>query len=242
MAAFLERASKLPLAQQPGQSFRYGINTDLVGAVVEKVSGQTLDAFIEARITGPLRMKDTAFVVAPEKRARVARIYTTGKSGQLEAAKAPVDRVPYPDEEGRIFPSGGGGLFSTSGDYARFGQMLLNGGELDGVRILGRKTVELMETNHLSGLSRQTIDANDYDGFGLGGSVRVSLERSARLGLLGQFGWSGAATTDFRIDPRERLLMLVLTQHFPFDQHDIFWNFSTLAYAALVDAGDASAR
>jgi CubicO group peptidase (beta-lactamase class C family) len=236
MEVFLSRASNMPLAQQPGQSFRYGINTDLLGAVVEKVSGQTLDAFIASRITGPLGMKETSFSVPPEKRARVAKVYTTGKDGQLTEPK-PLIRggIPYPDEQGRLFPSGGGGMFSTIGDYARFGQMLLNGGALDGVRILGRKTVELMETNHLSGLTRETVESNDYEGFGLGGSVRVSLARGSRLGSVGQFGWSGAATTDFRIDPQEQLMTLVFTQHFPFNQHDLFWNALTLTYAALVD-------
>ena len=236
MAVFLERASKLPLVQQPGQSFRYGISTDLLGAVIEKVSGQTLDAFIESRITGPLGMKETSFTVPAEKRARVAKVYTTGKDGQLEEPKPPVPgNIPYPDEQGRLFPSGGGGMFSTIGDYARFGQMLLNGGALDGVRILGRKTVELMETNHLAGLTRETVDSNDYEGFGLGGSVRISLARSGKLGSVGQFGWSGAATTDFKIDPQEQLMTLVFTQHFPFNQHDLLWNALTLTYAALVD-------
>ena len=236
MAAFLERASKMPLVQQPGRSFRYGISIDLLGAVVEKVSGQSLHAFIESRITGPLGMKDTGFAVPAGKRARVAKVYTTGKDGELTERTSPVSGdIPYPDEQGRLFPSGGGGMFSTIGDYARFGQMLLNGGELDGVRILGRKTVELMEANHLTGLSRETVDSNEYDGFGLGGSVRVSLPRSSRLGSVGQYGWSGAATTDFKIDPKEHLMTLVFAQHFPFNEHDLFWHVSTLTYAALVD-------
>jgi CubicO group peptidase (beta-lactamase class C family) len=236
MAVFLERASKMPLVQPPGQSFRYGISIDLLGAVIEKVSGQTLDAFIESRITRPLGMKETSFTVPAEKRARVAKIYTTGKDGELKEPQplVPGD-IPYPDERGRLFPSGGGGMFSTIGDYARFGQMLLNGGALDGVRILGRKSVELMETNHLSGLTRETLDSNDYEGFGLGGSVRISLARGGRLGSVGQFGWSGAATTDFKIDPKDQLMTLVFTQHFPFNQHDLFWNALTLTYAALVD-------
>jgi CubicO group peptidase (beta-lactamase class C family) len=236
VAAFLERASRVPLAQQPGRSFRYGIGIDLLGAVIEKVSGQTLDAFIASRITGPLGMRDTGFVVPPEKRERLAKIYTTGKDGKLADLPVTPGEVSYPDPDGRLFPSGGGGLFSTMGDYARFGQMMLNGGELDGVRILGRKTVELMEANHLSGFSRETLDSNDYEGFGLGGSVRVNLARGSRLGSVGQFGWSGAATTDFRIDPREGLMILVFAQHFPFNQHDLFWHVQTLAYAALVDA------
>ena len=192
-----------------GKTFRYGISIDLLGAIVEKVSGQTLDAFVESRITGPLGMKDTGFAVPAEKRARLAKVYTTGKDGQLTEAKSLVSGdIPYPDEQGRLFPSGGGGMFSTIGDYARFGQMLLNGGELDGVRILGRKTVELMEANQLSGLSRETVDSNDC------GRVRPRRERArrpgraSRLGSVGQFGWSGAATTDFKIDPKEQLMTL----------------------------------
>ena len=234
---------RLPLAQQPGKSFRYGISIDLLGAMIEKVSGQPLDAFIESRITGPLGMKETGFTVPAEKRARLAKVYTTGKDGQLTEAKSLMPgEIPYPDEQGRLFPSGGGGMFSTIGDYARFGQMLLNGGELDGVRILGRKTVELMEANQLSGLSRETVDSNDWEGFGLGGSVRVSLAGGSRLGSVGQFGWSGAATTDFKIDPKEQLMTLIFTQHFPFNEHDLFWHVSTLTYAALVDAAKPAER
>jgi len=243
MSAFLERASKVPLVQQPGKSFRYGISIDLLGAIVEKVSGQTLDAFIKARITDPLGMKETGFTVPAENRTRIAKVYTTNKKGELEEMPPRKGELPYPDEEGRLFPSGGGGMFSTIGDYARFGQMLLNGGQLDGVRILGRKTVELMEANHLSGLSRETVDSNDYDGFGIGGSVRVSLARGSRLGSVGQYGWSGAATTDFKIDPKEHLMTLVFAQHFPFNEHDLFSTASTLTYAALVDdAPPADAR
>ena len=126
-------------------------------------------------------------------------------------------------------------MFSTIGDYARFGQMLLNGGELDGVRILGRKTVELMEANHLSGLTRETIDSNDYEASGSAAAYASAWREGRRLGSVGQFGWSGAATTDFKIDPKEQLMTLVFAQHFPFNQHDLFWNVSTLTYAALVD-------
>jgi len=233
MANFLERAAKMPLVQQPGTSFRYGIGIDLVGAIVEKITDQPLDRFIESRITGPLGMKDTGFTVPAEKRARLTKLYTT-KDKSLVEFEWPRNEIPYPDLDGRLFPSGGGGMFSTIGDYARFAQMLLNGGELDGARILGRKTVELMEVNHLSGLSRETIDSNDYDGFGLGGSVRVDMARSARLGSVGSYGWSGAATTDFRIDAEEDLMLLVFAQHFPFNEHDLLWHASTLTYASLV--------
>jgi CubicO group peptidase (beta-lactamase class C family) len=243
MTAFLERAAKLPLLEEPGRRFRYGINTDLLGAVVENVSGQPFETFVRDRITGPLQMHDTAFVVPAEKRSRLAMVYSKDKTGSLAIPAAPPlaapkpagEPLPYPDVEGRGFPSGGGGLFSTIDDYARFGQMLLNGGEIDGVRLLGRKTVESMRSNHLLFLDRPTTD-NGADGFGLGGAVRRHLAHGGPLGSVGQFGWSGAASTYFNIDPEEGTMALLFAQHFPHNEHDIFGLFSTMMYAALVDA------
>jgi CubicO group peptidase (beta-lactamase class C family) len=124
-------------------------------------------------------------------------------------------------------------MFSTAGDYARFAQMLLDGGELDGVRILGRKTVELMTANHLNNLKRITNEFSESDGFGLGVSVRIDLARSNQLGSVGNFGWSGAATTNVMVDPQEKMVAILMAQHMPFNQHDLFWNFSTLTYQAL---------
>ena len=233
MDEFVARVAKLPLAHEPGERFSYGLNTDLVGAIIEKVSGQPFEVFLRTRIFEPLEMRDTSFTVPREKRDRLAKLYAPDKNGVL--ADAPVEGTPYPDPDGRLFPSGGGGLFSTIGDFARFGQMLLNRGELDGARILGRKAVELMEVNHLAHLARPTTEFSFSDGFGLGGAVRVNLSRPAQLGSVGQFGWSGAATTYLNIDPKERTVALVFTQHFPHNQHDLFFQFSTLMYAALVD-------
>lgn len=234
LSAFLERAATLPLVVAPGERFAYGISTDVLGAVVEQVAGQPFDAFVRTRITEPLQMRDTGFTVPEHKRARLAKVYTTGKDGRL--TPMPVTGQPYPDEQGRGFPSGGGGLFSTIDDYARFGQMLLNGGELDGTRLLGRKTVETMRSNHLVHLERPTSEGSASEGFGLGGSVRLDLASGAPLGSVGQFGWSGAATTYFNIDPVEGTLALVFAQHMPFNEHDLFGTFSTMMYAALVDA------
>jgi CubicO group peptidase (beta-lactamase class C family) len=114
-------------------------------------------------------------------------------------------------------------------------QMLLNGGQLDGVRVLSRKTVELMMANHLNSLERTTHQFSESDGFGLGGAVRLDLAKSNTLGSVGQFGWDGAATTYARLDPKERTVMILLAQHFPFDEHKVFGRFSTLVYAAIVD-------
>jgi CubicO group peptidase (beta-lactamase class C family) len=247
---FVSRAAKLPLAHQPGTRFRYGISSDILGAVVEKVSGRKFEEFVEERICRPLGMRDSGFDVPAEKMGRLATVYAHGKrpaagtastSGENGAggpegrfvASAPIASAYA--EKGRGFAAGGSGMFSTIGDYARFAQMLLNGGELDGVRILGRKTVELMTANHLNHLPRVTHGASDSDGFGLGVAVRVDLAKSNELGSLGQFGWSGAATTTVNIDPKERFVALVFAQHMPFNEHDLFWNFTTLAYQALVD-------
>ena len=144
---FVARAAALPLHHQPGTEFQYGISSDILGAVVEKAAGRPLEAFVEERLLAPLGMSDTGFDVPDAKRARLAKTYTRDKQGRLVEAEAFSSSFAEP---GRGFASGGGGMFSTAGDYARFAQMLLNGGQLDGVRILGRKTVELMTQNQLA--------------------------------------------------------------------------------------------
>jgi CubicO group peptidase (beta-lactamase class C family) len=234
MEAFVEKLATLPLASQPGERFSYGLSTDVLGAIVEKASGMKFEQFVEERITKPLGMTDTAYDVPEAKRPRIAKIYAPDKEGKL--AELPEDQMAgvFP-EPGRGFAAGGAGMFSTIADYARFGQMLLNGGELDGVRLLGRKTVELMMTNHLNHLARPTTGGDDSNGFGLGGRVRIDLAKGNAPGSLGQFGWSGAATTYFDIDPKEQTMILIVAQHFPFNQHDLFGQASTLVYAALVD-------
>ena len=233
MDQFIERLSRVPLMHQPGERFTYGVSVDVLGAIVAKVSGQQFDEYVAEHITGPLKMIDTAFHVPQDKRSRLAKVYSSGKDGAL-AAVPPAELVMSSVDASRMH-WGGAGLFSTIGDYARFGQMLLNGGELDGVRLLGRKTVELMTANALTHTPTPHRAGTDYDGFGYGGAVRVDVARSNRLGSEGQFGWTGAATTYFNIDPQEKTVALVFTQHFPHDQHQLFWTFSTLFYAALVD-------
>jgi CubicO group peptidase (beta-lactamase class C family) len=234
MDAFVQKLATLPLAHQPGERYAYGLSTDVLGAIVEKVSGVKFEQFVEQRITAPLGMADTGYDVPEAKRARLAKIYTPDKEGRL--TELPEDQMAgvFP-EPGRGFAAGGAGMFSTIGDFARFGQMLLNGGELDGVRILGRKTVELMMANHLNHLARPTIGGDDAFGFGLGGRVRIDLAKGNAPGSPGQFGWSGAATTYFDIDPNEKTMILIVAQHFPYNQHDIFGQASTLIYASLVD-------
>ena len=234
MDDFVARLAKLPLAHQPGARFSYGLSIDVLGAIVEKVAGMPFERFVEERITTPLGMMDTGYDVAEAKRGRMAKVYTLDKANALVEVPDKQLAGVHP-EPGRGFAAGGAGMFSTIGDFARFGQMLLNGGQLDGVRILGRKTVELMMANHLNHLTPPTTGSSQAEGFGLGGSVRIDLAKGNLPGSLGQFGWSGAATTYFNIDPKEQTLVLVFAQHFPFNQHGLFWQFSTLMYAALVD-------
>jgi len=229
---FIQRLAKLPLVQQPGEGFTYGVNIDVLGYLIEVISGQPLEQFMQERIFNPLKMKDTGFDVPPEKMSRLAKIYEAGPDGKLREAKVSFGAYA---EKGRGIPSGGGGLFSTAGDYLRFGQMLLNGGKLDGKQILGRKTVELMMANNLTDLERGSQPGNPSEGFGLGGGVRLDLAKGNSLGSIGQFGWNGAATTSFNIDPKEKTVVLLLTQHFPYNQTGIFAKFYTLFYQALVD-------
>jgi len=222
----------VPLAHQPGARFTYGVSIDVLGAVVEKVSGRSLDAYVAEHVTGPLKMEDTAYDVPAAKRDRLAKVYTNDKKGAL----IPLDEgdlaMTALDKSGMHW--GGAGMFSTIGDCARFGQMLLNDGELDGARVLGRKSVELMMANELTHTPKPTNQFSETDGFGYGGAVRLDLAKGNRLGSVGQFGWTGAATTYLNIDPQERTVALVFAQHFPHDQHELFWTFSTLFYGAMV--------
>jgi CubicO group peptidase (beta-lactamase class C family) len=229
MDDFIARLAKLPLAHQPGASFSYGIGLDVLGAVVQAVSGQRFDDYVDEHVCRPLHMLDTAYSVPAEKRGRLAVVYKHGKAGSLE----PVEKLTMTSVEKGGMAWGGAGMFSTIDDYARLGQMLLDGGTLDGTRILGRKTVELMLTNELTHVAKPTTQFSDADGFGFGGAVRTELARGNRLGSVGQFGWTGAATTYFNIDPVEHTMVLVFTQHVPHNEHDLFGAVSTLFYAAL---------
>ena len=234
LGEFLQRVGRLPLAHEPGERFTYGVSTDVLGALVEKVSGRSLAEFMEERIWRPLGMKDTGFGVPEAKRGRLAKVYEKGSAGGLRPVKWLLEQEPV--ELPKLL-SGGGGLFSTTGDYARFMQMLLNGGTLDGVRVLSPKTVELMTANHLTFASHPFRGDNPSEGFGLGGAVRLDLARGDTLGSVGQFGWSGMATTYASLDPKEKTVALLFVQHLPYDEHRIFWRFSTLFYQAIVDEG-----
>ena len=233
---YAERVSRAPLAVDPGTRFNYdGVQIEVLSRLIEVVAGMPFETFVQQRILDPLKMADTGFSVPPEKRGRIADITKMGDDGKLVRTKG--QSAAAPGERQHAYPSGAGGLYSTAADYARFCQMLLDGGELDGASILGRKTVESMMQNHLTMLEKPVTEFTDADGFGLGGSVLIDPARRGRLGSPGQFGWSGAASTYYTIDPQEQLIAILLMQHLPReDMHDlprISANFYNLVYQAL---------
>jgi CubicO group peptidase (beta-lactamase class C family) len=226
---FISKLSKLPLKHQPGDAWTYGVNQDVLGALIERISGKTFGEFLQERIFAPLDMKDTGFDVPEEKMKRLAKTYKHGPDGKLVEDKPLIETWPKP---GRGIEAGGAGIFSTAGDYARFAQMLCNGGTLEGHRILGRKTVELMTANHTVTLPNNQA-ATRQKGFGFGVEVTTDLGQLPIPSSIGQFGWYGAATTYCQIDPKERLVAIGFAQHFPYNEHNFFAKFQTGYYQAL---------
>jgi CubicO group peptidase (beta-lactamase class C family) len=229
----VSRIARVPLAHQPGEGWTYGLSIDVLGRVIEVISGKTLDAFLQERIFGPLGMTDTGFFAPEEKHGRLAAVYGKNAKGVLE-------RVPWATDAYHakpLFLSGGGGLVSTAEDYMRFALMLLNGGELDGARILGRRTVKLMTLNHVPQLMDLPAVKSGMAfglgyGYGLGG--RVMLEEYPGLyGSAGTYGWSGMAGTDFFVDHKEGLTALYMTQIIPWPPA-MMEQFRTFVYQALV--------
>jgi CubicO group peptidase (beta-lactamase class C family) len=213
-AEFVVKLSKVPLQNQPGEVWDYSMSTDVLGRLVEVVSGMDLDAFIQARITGPLGMNDTGFMVAKEKADRIAEPQVDPRTGKRPAMARDLTLRPR-------FLSGGGGMVSTAPDYLRLAQMLLNGGELDGVRILSRKTVALMTSDHLpahvrfsAGTRAQFEESSPTpefgQGFGLGFCMRKEAGRNPLPGSVGEFYWSGVYGTHFWVDPQERLVGVLM--------------------------------
>ena len=220
--------ARLPLAFHPGTGFRYSLSIDLLGYIIQLASGLLFEEFLKERIFDPLGMVDTAFWVPPEKAARLAALYGPAEGGGLKVIQPlPGSDISQPTRN----PWGGGGLVSTVSDYFRFGQMLLNCGELDGVRLLGRKTVEVMLQNHLPEGIHPMGDL--ASGFGLGGSVLLHPGLSNRPGSPGKFGWSGAANTDWWIDPVEELQCIIMLQYMPAFTIPIVEDFAQLVYQAV---------
>ena len=227
----MTKLARLPLIGQPGEIWNYGFSTDVAGRLIEVVSGQPLDRFFAERIFVPLKMPDTFFQVPAGKRSRLTGYYGINPAGTV--------LLDSPDTGSATKPppmfSGGGGLVSTASDYLRFAQMILNGGELDGVRLLKRETVAEMLKNQLP-QSLIPIRVGPYPlpntGFGLGFSIAVG-STTEGVNDEGRAGWGGYANTFFWIDPGRRLIGMVMAQTFPFNQHPLEPDFRKLVYAAL---------
>lgn len=232
VGATVARMAALPFEAQPGERWVYGYSTDILGALVEKVSRQTLDEFLRARIFDPLGMKDTHFYLPESKAERLAVVYSAKETGGLERAPEPggmVGQGAYLKGPRKSF-SGGAGLLSTANDYARFLSMLLNGGELDGRRLLSRKSVELMTVDHING-----VPYREGQGFGLGFSVVKDLGSRGQPGSVGEYGWGGAYHSTYWVDPKEQLVVVYFTQLIPaggLDDHD---KLRALVYQSIVD-------
>ena len=236
--AFVAALGKLPLEFSPGEEWNYSVSTDVLGAVVERVSGMKLAEFFRTRIFAPLKMNDTFFTVPADKIDRLTDCYTLipGKGRVMydRGAESAWSVVPK-------LVSGGGGLVSTSLDYHRFCRMCLNGGELDGARIVGRKTLDLMTQNHLPGgsdlaamsTSLFSEATNAGTGFGLGFAINIDVARSMVPGSVGEYYWGGMFSTAFFIDPVERLTMVFMTQMSPSNAYPIRRELKTMIYSVL---------
>jgi CubicO group peptidase (beta-lactamase class C family) len=229
LAELVKKLATAPLNDQPGTKFRYGYSTDILGRLVEVVSGKPLDQFFEERIFRPLGMKDSAFYVPEEKWKRLATLYGPKKEGGIErntsAAQDAFKKKPQ-------LLLGGAGSVSTLDDYARFCMMLLNEGQLDGARLLSRKTVELMRSDHLGNLPR-AAGLGPGPGFGLTFAINPGPGKSATVGSEGEFSWGGAAGTSFWIDPKERMFGVFLIQVLPPTGIPAAEQFKRMAYLAL---------
>jgi CubicO group peptidase (beta-lactamase class C family) len=240
LAEMIDRLARIPLQCDPGTRWIYGISTDLVGYLCEVIGGQPLDRFLDERVLGPLGMLDTSFSVPAEKVDRFAANY---------APRAGSPRYKLVDDPAtssytrpRTYFSGAGGLVSTAADYLRFCRMLANGGELDGARILGPRTLQLMTLNHLPGgkdLATMAQNAGETQregqGFGLGFAVLLDPTVAQIIGTPGEFYWGGAASTAFFVNPREDLIMLFLTQLRPSSTYPIRRELRSTIYSAITD-------
>jgi CubicO group peptidase (beta-lactamase class C family) len=229
---FVERLAGLPLLYQPGTVWDYSLSTDVLGLVVERISGQTLGAFMGERVFRPLGMADTGFSVPPEKRARVARALPTDPdTGRPQS-------VPARAEGGR-FDCGGGCALSTAGDYLRFAQMLLDGGHIGEARILGPRTVAMMATDHMTSNIRPGVGDTDptREGYGFGLTVAVRPETGGQniLGNPGDFAWSGAFGTTFWVDPKDELAVVFMAQAPGLVRQHYRRMINSLVYQAIVE-------
>ncbi|MEO7746330.1 MAG: serine hydrolase domain-containing protein, partial [Actinomycetota bacterium] len=246
----VDELATIPLAFAPGTRWHYSLGTDVTARLIEVISGQKLGDFLQERVFGPLGMTDTAFGVPESERGRLSAMYglpdliaqdmtfsalagafAAGDSGRRDV------EATYPSDAAEVFQRGGLGLFGTGSDYLRFASMLLTGKAADGTRLLGRKTLELMHTNHLAPTllpyTLGGVAAPGY-GFGLGSRVAMDIGQSALAGSVGEFGWAGAAKTYFWVDPVEEIVGVLMTQHMVgFDLPEA--DFRAVVYQAIED-------
>jgi CubicO group peptidase (beta-lactamase class C family) len=238
-AEWAARLGKLPLAHAPGTRWNYSVSTDVLGLLVERVSGMPFAQFLEQRIFAPLGMRDTAFFVPEAKLSRLATNYMPNAQGGVDVFDAP-QTSSY--RVAPAFASGGGGLVSTVDDYARFALMLAGGGKLGDARILSRKTVELMTANHLNASEQESFGLRGYrvfsgNAFGLGVMVQTEPAGTRGLGSVGKHGWGGAAGTWYWVDPEEELVAILMIQRMSFGGPPIAISrdFETAVYQAIAD-------
>ena len=231
----VRKLSGLPLAHQPGSAWRYSVATDVLGYLVEVVSGESFDSFLARRVFEPLDMADTSFYVREEQVDRFAQLYGPGENGAIAPIESPaLGRFTHPPA---LF-SGGGGLVSTIDDYMRFCRMMLRRGELDGSRLLGPKTVDMMTMNHVPNSLLPLMMGSapiPGSGFGLGFSVVMDLMESGVLGSVGEYSWGGAASTAFWMDPQEELIAVFMTQFMPSGYYPIHDELRVLVNQAIVN-------
>ena len=239
MVEFMDKLAQVPLRYQPGTAWMYSLATDVCGALVEIISGKPLAQYLDEVVFRPLGMVDTAFWVTPEKKARFAANYQRGADKQLKLMDDP-DTSDFTREPG--FKSGGGGLTGTSADYLRFCEMLRRGGELDGHRVLGPRTIELMHMNHLAGGKSLTelaiggFSETAYDGVGFGLGFASTLDEVASGGLgAGDYYWGGAASTIFWVDPKEDMSLVFMTQLMPSGTFNFRGQLKSLIYSSIID-------
>ena len=228
----------MPLIAQPGTEWNYSVSSDVLGHLVAVISGRPFDEFLRERVMRPLEMVDTDFFVPPDKVNRFAANYERGPDGRPRLIEDPeASRFLQPPKA----PSGGGGLVGTGRDYMRFCLMLLNRGACGSTRLLGRKTVELMTTNHLNGdmaaMGQPRFAESNYHGigFGLGFSVMLDPAKAQIVGSRGEYAWGGMASTAFWVDPQEDLAVVMMTQLTPSSTYPIRRELRVLAYQAILD-------
>ena len=252
LSSMIADLTKVPLEFSPGEAWNYSVSTDVIGYLIGVISGKPFEQFLQERIFDPLGMNDTGFFVPPDKAHRLAACYSASPQGAMTFhatdRKGGLTLQDDPATSSFLSPpsfiSGGGGLCSTSADYLTFCRALLNGGELDGVRLIGPKTLALMTSNHLPGdrtlpeLSRSLFSEATYHGIGFGLGVSVTLDPARTLipGSRGEYAWGGAATTSFWIDPAEELVAIFMTQVLPSTATPIRRELRTMIYSAITDS------